>query len=120
MDPLSRARAHCLALPEATEKLAWGAPTFRIRDKKMFASFADNHHGDGRIALWVHAPEGVQQSVVEAEPEKFFVPPFLGPRGWIGINLDRVTDEELAFFVAQAYCVVAPKKLQAMLDPPAS
>ncbi len=118
MDPLARVRSHCLAMPEATEKIAWGAPTFRIR-KKMFAAFAANYHKDGRIALWVHAPEGLQQSIVQAEPEKFFVPPYVGPKGWIGINLDRVSDRELAVFVGQAYCMVAPKKLRVLVDPPA-
>ena len=115
MEPLERVRTLCLGMPEATEKMAWGAPTFRVRNK-MFASFAANHHNDGRIALWVHAPEGLQQSVVQSEPVKFFVPPYVGVRGWIGINLDQVNDEELAAFVSQAWSMVAPKKLRVLLE----
>jgi len=111
-DQLKRLRKICLALPEATEKVAWGAPTFRVKDK-MFAMFVNNHHNDGRIALWCSAAPGVQAMLVEAEPRKFFVPPYVGPRGWLGLHLHRFKDAELAFHVRQAYCVVAPKKLKA-------
>ena len=102
----------CLALPETTEKIAWGAPTFRVKDK-MFAMFVNNHHNDGRIALWCSAAPGVQTMLVEAEPKKFFVPPYMGPRGWVGLHLNRLKDAELEFHIRQAYCAVAPKKLKA-------
>jgi hypothetical protein len=111
---LDRVRRICLALPEATEKEAWRAPTFRVR-KRMFASYALNHHNDGRVAMWCHAPEGLQQALVAAEPEKFFRPPYLGPSGWIGLNLDQLDDGELETFARQAYCMVAPQKLQKQL-----
>jgi hypothetical protein len=116
VDHSARARRICLALPEVEEKEAWGAPTYRVKGK-MFAMYVHNHHGDGRIALWLKAPAGVQTMLVEAEPEKFFIPPYQGPAGWIGVHLDRNTDAEIAFHVRQAYCMAAPPKLQAMLGP---
>ncbi|HEX5725676.1 MAG TPA: MmcQ/YjbR family DNA-binding protein [Longimicrobiaceae bacterium] len=113
-DPLSRVRRICLALPETTEVEAWGEPTFRVR-KKIFAMFANNHHHDGHIALWVNAPLGVQEHLVRSEPEKYFVPPYVGVKGWIGIILDRNDDAEIEEHVVQSYCMVAPKKLQALV-----
>ncbi|MEM7305397.1 MAG: MmcQ/YjbR family DNA-binding protein [Planctomycetota bacterium] len=114
MKPLTRVRKICLALPEATEKEAWGAPTFRVRDK-MFAIYAENHHGDGRIALWCNAPVGAQQVLVHAEPDRFFVPPYMGPRGWIGLLLDQLDDDAVAQHAREGYRKVAPKKLLALL-----
>lgn len=116
-DPLDRVRRICLALPEAWEKEAWGEPTFRVK-KRLFAMFANDHHRDGRIALWVNAPLGVQEMLVRSEPEKFFVPPYVGPSGWVGIVLDRCTDAEVESLAVQSYCMVAPRKLQALLDNP--
>jgi len=115
VDQCERARRICLALPEAEEKEAWGAPTFRVKGR-MFAMYVNNHHGDGRVALWLKAPAGVQGMLAEAEPEKFFIPPYQGPAGWIGVHLDRNNDAEIAFHVRQAYCMVAPPKLQARLE----
>ncbi len=114
-DQTARARRICMALPEAWEQEAWGEPTWRVR-KRMFAMFADDHHGDGRVALWCNAPLGVQQMLVRAEPEKCFVPPYVGVNGWIGVVLDRVEDAELRELVVQSYCMVAPRKLQALVD----
>jgi hypothetical protein len=111
---LKRARAICLALPEATEKVAWGAPTFRVRDK-LFAMYVENHHGDGRIALWCHAPKGAQEVLVGSEPKRFFKPPYVGPRGWIGVHMQTNSDAEIAALVRDAYCMVAPKKLRALV-----
>ncbi len=85
---LARVRKICLALPETSENIAWGAPTFRVREK-IFVMFADNHHGDGRIAIWCRAPLGSQQALVASDPEHFFVPPYVGCFGWVGIRLDR-------------------------------
>jgi predicted DNA-binding protein (MmcQ/YjbR family) len=85
---LTRIRGICLALPDATEKVAWGAPTFRVRDR-IFVMFVNDHHGDGRLAIWCNADRDAQVAVVEADPRRFFVPPYVGPRGWIGIRLDR-------------------------------
>src|SRR5687768_15737190 len=94
---LARVRRLCLAFPATSEKLAWGAPTFRVgKSGKLFAMFADNHHGDGHKALWCHAPRGKQEVLVGSEPERFFRPPYVGPSGWIGLVLSRFSDAELA------------------------
>ena len=114
---LKRVRDICLALPEASEKEAWGRPTFRIRGKKMFAMYMDNHHDDGRLALWVNAPPGEQDLLIEADPHGFFVPPYMGPSGWVGLRLDREVDwDEVADLVLESYRMAAPKKLIAMLE----
>ncbi|MEO8604885.1 MAG: MmcQ/YjbR family DNA-binding protein [bacterium] len=113
---LERVRALVAALPETSEKLAWGGPTFRVgKAQNMFAMFLDDHHGDGRIAIWCKAPEGVQELLVEAEPERFFRPPYVGPNGWIGVRLDgaEVDWEEIADFLSDAWRMTAAKKLVA-------
>jgi hypothetical protein len=112
---LTRVRRICLDLPETYEKIAWGSPTFRVKKGKIFAMFAEDHHADGRIALWCHAPKGAQQILVETEPKRFFRPPYVGPAGWIGVHLAQVGDARLAELVRDAYLVVAPKKLAAAL-----
>ncbi|HEX2094588.1 MAG TPA: MmcQ/YjbR family DNA-binding protein [Longimicrobiaceae bacterium] len=118
-DALARVRRICLALPEAWEKEAWGEPTFRVK-KRLFAMYDNHHHGSGHIALWCNAPLGVQEHLVRSEPEKYFVPPYVGVNGWIGIVLDRVDDAELEAQVVQSYCMVAPRKLQALVTDPTS
>lgn len=116
MSPLDRVREICLALPEATEKLAWGEPTFRVRNK-LFATYADanNHHGEGRHALWCPAPPGVQQALVASDPKRYFIPPYVGKSGWIGLDLALVSDTELEMHVWQAYLMIAPQKLRALI-----
>jgi hypothetical protein len=115
-DMLARLRATCLALPETAEKEAWQTPTFRVRGK-MFAMFAEDHHGDGRIAVWCKAPVGAQEALVESDPEHFFRPPYVGPSGWVGVRLDRGLDwGEVADIVREGWRVAAPKKLAAALD----
>lgn len=115
-DPLSRLRTICLALAEATEKEAWGTPTFRVRDK-MFVMYVDDHHSDGRVAMWCKAPPGVQEIVVGADPKRFFVPPYVGPKGWVGVRLDVEVDwDEVADFVRDGYRMAAPKRLAALLE----
>jgi hypothetical protein len=116
--PIARLRRICLALPEAHEALAWGEPTFRVRNK-LFAMYADarNHHGAGRHAVWCKAPPGNQLLMVTAAPQRFFVPPYVEPSGWIGVWLDRRTDwAGLRDIVQDAYLLVAPKRLRARLD----
>lgn len=105
-----------MALPEAVEQLAWGEPTWRVR-KRLFAMFAGatTHHGAGRNALWCNAPLGVQQILVRSNPECFFVPPYVGVKGWVGIDLQRVSDAELDQLVRQSYALVAPKRLLVLL-----
>lgn len=116
-DHLERVRRICLALPEAFEQEAWGEPTFRVK-KKLFAMYAaaGNHHGAGREALWCNAPLGVQEMLVRSAPDVYFVPPYVGPKGWIGIVLDQVSDADLEAQVVQSYCMIAPKKLQALVQ----
>ncbi len=115
--PLERVRSICCALPEVVERLSHGQPTFFVRGKTTFVMFLDDHHGDGRLALWCAAPPGVQAQLVEQEPERFFRPPYVGGRGWIGVRLDRQLDwDEVAEICADAYRQVAPKRLAAQLD----
>jgi hypothetical protein len=111
---LERLRAICLALPETSERPSHGSPTWFVREKRSFAMLVDNHHGDGRFALWCAAPPGDQQLLVDADPERFFVPPYVGHRGWLGVRLDHGVDpDELAGIVEDAYLAVAPKRLLA-------
>jgi hypothetical protein len=114
---LKEVRRACPVLPEATERLSHGSPTFFIRGKKTFVMFLNDHHGDGRLALWVAAAPGVQAEMVDEEPDRFFVPPYVGHRGWLGVRLDRRPDwTEVAGICADAYRQVAPKTLIAHLD----
>ena len=113
---LERIREICLALPETSERLSHGAPTFFVRSKRAFLMVLANHHGDGRFAVWCAAPDGVQQLLTESDPEKFFVPPYVGHRGWLGVRLDRGLDwNELAGIAEDAYVEVAPAKLVAQI-----
>jgi hypothetical protein len=116
---LKRVRRLCAALPETTEKLSHGEPTFFAR-KKVFAMFANNHHNDGHIAVWIAAPPGLQSMLIENAPEKFFKPPYVGVRGWIGIELGRIDDKELASHLYEAWRLIAPKSLQAEMAAPAN
>jgi hypothetical protein len=114
---LAQVRRRCLALPEATERLSHGSPTFFVQGKKTFVMFLDDHHGDGRLAVWCAAPPGVQANLVEEEPDRFFVPPYVGHRGWLGLRLDRDHDwQELGEVIVDAYRQVAPRNLLAQLD----
>ena len=98
-------------MPEATEKLSHGEPTFFVR-KKVFTMFANNHHNDGHIAVWIPAPPGLQAMLINQSPETYFRPPYVGGAGWIGIELGCIGDEELAFHIREAWGLVAPKKLK--------
>jgi hypothetical protein len=115
-NPLEELRKLCLALPETTERLSHGEPTWFVRDKKTFVTYADHHHDD-RLAFWAAAPPGVQEALVGSDPQRFFVPPYVGHRGWIGVRLDVEVDwEEIAELVTDAYRLVAPKRLTDELD----
>jgi hypothetical protein len=114
--PLERVRAICMALPEATERLSHGAPTFFIAGKKTFVMFHHDHHGDGILGLWCAAPPGAQQELVDDEPERFYVPAYVGHRGWLGVRLDRSPDwSEVAEIIEDAYRAVAPPKYLKLL-----
>jgi hypothetical protein len=109
---LSKLRAICLALPETSERLSHGAPTFFVRQKRSFLMVLTDHHGDGRFAVWCAAPDGMQAMLVDADPERFFVPPYVGHRGWVGVRLDRgIHWDELAGIAEDAYAEVAPARL---------
>ena len=108
-------RAICLALPEASERETWGEATFRVRDK-IFAMAGDGN-GKGRLAMSCKARPGLQAALVEADPARFFVPPYVGPKGWIGTILGDESDwDELTALVEESYRMTAPERLAAQLD----
>ena len=115
-DPLARLRAIITEWPETREKISHGSPTW-WGGRKTFATFYDNHHGDGRVAVWVKSTFDEQEARVEADPETYFVPPYVGPSGWVGMRLDRDPDwnvvEEL---LEDGYRMVAPKRAIAALE----
>ena len=115
-NPLESLRRICQALPEVEERLSHGEPTWFVRGKKTFVTYADHHHDD-RLAFWCAAPEGAQEVLVGSDPERFFRPPYVGVRGWLGVYLDVPVDwgliEEL---VRDAYRTVAPKRLATALE----
>jgi len=111
-DQLERVRRICSTLPETTEKLSHGEPTFFVK-KKVFVMFADNHHNDGHIAVWLPVPSGFQTTLIESAPETFFKPPYVGVRGWVGIELDRIMDKDLTYHIEVAWELIAPKRLLA-------
>jgi hypothetical protein len=114
-DPLEKLRALCLAMPEATERLSHGEPTWFVQGKKVFVMYSDRHHDD-RVGFWCAAPPGAQEVLVGAAPERFFRPPYVGHRGWLGVYLDVAVDwEEVAGLVLDAYRTVAPPKLARMV-----
>ncbi len=108
--PVDRLRAICLALPGTTEKLAWGEPTWRVGGK-LFAQLDDHYHGAEHRAVWLAAPLGEQEAMIFVDPERFFRPPYVGPRGWVGVRIDGQPDWTLvAKLVEQAYRQVAPPR----------
>lgn len=108
-------REVCLSFPEAEEFLSHGSPNFRVRGK-TFATYVVNHHGDRRIALWLNAPPGAQEQHTRTAPKQFFVPPYVGPRGWLGVQLDKgLSWKRIAALVREAYEKVAPPALIAQI-----
>ncbi len=108
---LRRVRRICTAMPDTTEKLSHGEPTFFV-NKKVFAMFSNNHHNDGHVAVWIPAPPGLQAMLIETSPETYYRPPYVGVRGWVGIELDRISDEDLTAHILEAWRLIAPKKLK--------
>jgi hypothetical protein len=114
-DPLESLRRLCLALPETTERLSHGEPTWFVRGQQVFVNYADRHHDD-RLAFWCAAPAGVQHALVTSDSIRFFVPPYVGHRGWLDVYLDVPVDwDEVAALVSDAYRMVAPRRLVAQL-----
>jgi hypothetical protein len=110
-------REICLALPGASERPSHGAPAFFIDGKRTFVMFMDDHHGDGRLALWCAAPPGAQAALTAFAPDRYFVPPYVGHRGWIGLRLDRdATRDEIAGVIEDAWLDRAPRRRLAELD----
>lgn len=112
-----RLRELCLALPGATEKLAWGEPTWRVGGR-IFAQLEDHHHDSERVGVWLKAPDGAQEVLLGSAPNRFYRPPYVGHKGWVGAYLDvpDIDWDELTGLVAQSYRMVAPKRLLADLD----
>jgi hypothetical protein len=110
-DDLRLVRQICATLPGTSEKPSHGEPTF-FAGKKVYPMFANNHHNDGHIAVWIPAPPGTQAHLIAAAPATFFKPPYVGGRGWIGIELAAIDNEALAQHILTTWQLVAPKKLQ--------
>lgn len=108
---IERVRRICLALPATSERLSHGEPTFFVA-KKVFVMFANNHHDDGHIAVWLAAPPGFQADLIATAPDVFFKPPYVGTRGWVGIELGRVSDADLAMYIQLAWDLIAPQRLR--------
>jgi hypothetical protein len=117
-DLVDRLRGICLALPEVTERPSHGAPTWFVRGKRSFASlWPDGHHDIEFAHLWCAAPPGAQEALVAAAPDRFFRPPYVGHRGWLGMRLDGAVDwDEVAELCEDGYRTVAPKRLIVLLD----
>ncbi|MGZ3478632.1 MAG: MmcQ/YjbR family DNA-binding protein [Polyangiales bacterium] len=113
---VQRLRAICLALPEANERISHGEPTWFAGKGKVFAMLDDHHHGAEHLSVWLPQPVGVQETLIESDPERFFKPPYVGPNGWVGVVLDTKPDWAMvAELVREAFVHVATKKLIAML-----
>lgn len=111
---IERVRRICLSLPESWEKISHGEPTWFVA-KKVFAMFSNNHHGDGHVAVTLPAAIGIQEMLIKKSPKKFYRPPYVGVRGWIGIEVDQVSDKELESHIREAWQLIAPAKLRQLL-----
>ena len=112
---VERVRKVCLKLPDTIEKLSHGEATFFVH-KRVFAMCSINHHNDGHVAVVIPAAIGVQAALIEQSPEKFYRPPYVGHAGWVGIELPKVSDRELAAHIREAWKLIAPDKLKASVD----
>jgi hypothetical protein len=109
---LKRLRRFCLSIPGTTEKISHGEPTF-FTPKRVFAMFSNNHHNDGHIAAYLPAGPGVQEALIEEAPKIYFRPPYVGPAGWIGVELSRVDDDQLGALIREAFQLMAVKDRKA-------
>jgi predicted DNA-binding protein (MmcQ/YjbR family) len=114
---LARLRAICMALPEAVEKISHGEPTWFAGKGKIFAMFDNHHHGADHVAVWLPQPFGAQEALIDADADRFFRPPYVGPSGWIGVVLDDDPDwQQVATLVRDAYLHIATRKLKKQLE----
>jgi hypothetical protein len=121
MNELDRVREICLGLPEVTERLSHGTPAWFVRGRKSFATYWNDHHGDGRHCVWCAAPQGMQEALIAGQPEHYFRPPYVGHRGWVGVLLDSGLDwNEIAGALEDAFCEIAPKSLVERVSAPDS
>jgi hypothetical protein len=114
-EQIERVRRICLALPGTWEKISHGEPTW-FAGKKVFAMFSNNHHNDGHLAVTVPAAIGIQEMLIKKSPKTFYRPPYVGVRGWVGIEVSRVSDKELAQHLEEAWKLIAPRKLVSEFD----
>jgi len=115
---LKRLRRFCLSMPGAIEKLSHGEPTF-FTPKRVFAMFSNNHHGDGHIAVWLPVGHGAQDALIEEAPQIYYKPPYVGPSGWIGVELSKVDDDQLGALIREAFHLMTAKDRQAGSRKPA-
>jgi len=109
---IARIRKVCLSFPETSERPSHGSPAFFIRGKRAFVMYMNNHHGDGRLALWCAAQPEMQRMLVSSSSKHYHVPPYVGHLGWIGVRLDRrLSWGKITTAIEDAYLTVAPKKL---------
>ena len=109
---LERLRRVCRSIPGTIEKISHGEPTF-FTPKRVFAMFANNHHDDGHIAVWLPAGPDVQDAVIEEEPAIFFRPPYVGPAGWIGVEMRKIDDDRLGSLIREAFLLISAKDRRA-------
>ncbi len=112
---IERVRQLCLALPETSERFSHGEPTFFVH-KKVFVMFANNHHDDGHIAVWLPVPPGIQTTLIESSPDVYFRPPYVGHRGWVGIELAQISDEDLSYHIPRGLGTDCPKTFVIILQ----
>ena len=105
---LNRLRKTCAAIPGTIEKISHGEPTF-FTPKRVFAMFANNHHGDGHVAVWIPAAPGVQEALIQEAPDTYFRPPYVGPSGWVGVELPKVSDEQLGALIRESFNLITRK-----------
>jgi hypothetical protein len=105
---LLRVRRICQSLPDVTEKLSHGEPTFFVK-KRVFTMFSNNHHNDGHLAVWIPAEPGLQQALVKSAPKTYYRPPYVGVAGWVGIELAEIDDEQLGEHILEAWKLIAAK-----------
>jgi hypothetical protein len=105
-DQIRRVRRICLALPGAAEKLSHGEPAFFAK-KRMFAMFSNNHHNDGHVAVWIPAAPGEQEALIANAPAVYYRPPYVGIKGWVGVELNRIGDDELGAHLSEAWKLIS-------------